>query len=107
MDRVQFSEPDVHLAHNIPDLILEMPDGSEQRCDFLSYYESTHGVVRWGHAISEVLEEYPGILTQYYQGGVVDCTRPTAGGWWSVAWRGTSLAAALRARRTLGSNPTC
>ena len=73
VDRVLFSAPDAHLAHNIPDLILEMPDGSEHRCDFLSYYEATQGVVRWGHAISEVLEEYPGILTQYYQGGVVDC----------------------------------
>ena len=73
VNRVLFSEPDAHLAHNIPDLILDMPDGSEQRCDFLSYYEATQGLARWGHAISEVLEEYPGTLTQYYQRGVVDC----------------------------------
>ena len=79
VDRVLFSVPDAHLAHNIPDLVLEQPDGSEQRCDFLSYYEATQGVSRWGHAISEVLEEYPGTLTQYYQGGVVDC-RETNGG---------------------------
>ncbi len=73
VDRVLFSEPDVHLAHNIPDLILTQTDGSEERCDFLSYYEATQGLARWGHAISEVLEEYPGTLTQYYQRGVVDC----------------------------------
>ena len=73
VDRVLFSEPDVHLAHNIPDLILTQTDGAEARCDFLSYYEATQGLARWGHAISEVLEEYPGTLTQYYQRGVVDC----------------------------------
>ena len=73
VDRVLFSEPDVHLAHNIPDLILTQTDGSEERCDFLSYYEATQGLARWGHAISEVLEEYPGTLSQYYQRGVVDC----------------------------------
>ena len=79
IDRVHFSAPDAHLAHNIPDLILELPDGSEQRCDFLSYFEATQGVARWGHAISEVLEEYPGTLTQYYQGGVVDCQETDGG----------------------------
>ena len=73
VDRVLFSEPDVHLAHNIPDLVLTQTDGSEERCDFLSYYEATQGLARWGHAISEVIEEYPGTLTQYYQRGVVDC----------------------------------
>ena len=73
VDRVLFSEPDAHLAHNIPDLILTQTDGSEARCDFLSSYEATQGLARWGHAISEVLEEYPGTLTQYYQRGVVDC----------------------------------
>ena len=73
VDRVLFSEPDVHLAHNIPDLVLTQTDGAEARCDFLSYYEATQGLARWGHAISEVLEEYPGTLSQYYQRGVVDC----------------------------------
>ncbi len=73
VDRVLFSEPDVHLAHNIPDLILTQTDGSEERCDFLGYYEATQGLARWGHAISEVIEEYPGTLSQYYQRGVVDC----------------------------------
>ena len=71
--RVQFNVPDVHLAHNIPDLLLTLPDGSETTCNFLTHYENTGGLTRWGHATSEVLEERPGSLTQYYQRGVVDC----------------------------------
>ena len=71
--RVQFNVPDVHLAHNIPDLLLTLPDGSETTCNFLTHYENTGGLTRWGHTTSEVLEERPGSLTQYYQRGVVDC----------------------------------
>ena len=71
--RVQFNVPDVHLAHNIPDLLLTLPDGFETTCNFLTHYENTGGLTRWGHATSEVLEERPGSLTQYYQRGVVDC----------------------------------
>ncbi len=73
VDRVLFSEPDVHLAHNIPDLTLTLANGSEADCGFLTYYEATHGLARWGHPISEVLEERPGKLTQYFQRGVLDC----------------------------------
>ena len=32
--RVLYEAPDVHLAHNIPDLLLTLPDGSETTCDF-------------------------------------------------------------------------
>ena len=71
--RVLHSSPDRHLAHNIPDLTLTLADGGEHECGFLSYYEATHGLERWGHAISEVLVEHSGTLTQYYQRGVVDC----------------------------------
>ena len=42
-------------------------------CNFLSHYQSTGDVTRWGFATSEVIEELPGRLTQYYQRGVVDC----------------------------------
>lgn len=78
--RVEFNVPDVHLAHNIPDLRLSLPDGSETTCGFLTHYENTGGLTRWGHATSEVLEERPGSLTQYYQRGVVDC-HEREGGW--------------------------
>ncbi len=73
VDRVLFSAPDIHLAHNIPDLTLTLANGSEATCGFLTYYEATHGLARWGHAISEVLEERSGALTQYFQRGVLDC----------------------------------
>ena len=71
--RVDFKVPDAHLAHNIPDLLVSLPDGTETSCNFLAHYENTGGLTRWGHATSEVLEERPGSLTQYYQRGVVDC----------------------------------
>ncbi len=74
VDRVLFNAPDVHLAHNIPDLTLTLADGSEATCGFLSFYQATYGVARWGHAISEVVQERPGSLTQYFQRGVLDCT---------------------------------
>lgn len=70
--RSDFAEPDAHLAHNIPDLRLTVGDGVVD-CNFLSHYESTGGVIRWGFATSEVIEENAGSLTQYYQRGVVDC----------------------------------
>jgi len=70
--RSDFAEPDAHLTHNIPDLRLTVGDG-EVDCNFLSHYESTGGIIRWGFATSEVIEESAGSLTQYYQRGVVDC----------------------------------
>ena len=70
--RNSFFVPAVHLAHNIPDLQVTTAD-QEFACDFLAHYQSTGGVTRWGHATSEVMEERPGVLTQYYQRGVVDC----------------------------------
>ena len=67
-----FTEPDAHLAHNIPNLRVTV-GGGDVACNFLSHYETTGGVTRWGFATSEVVEERPGSLTQYYQRGVVDC----------------------------------
>ena len=67
-----FTEPDAHLAHNIPNLRVTV-GGEDVACNFLSHYESTGGVTRWGFATSEVIEERAGSLTQYYQRGVVDC----------------------------------
>ncbi len=70
--RSVFTEPDAHLAHNIPDLRVTVGD-EHVECNFLSHYETTGGIIRWGFATSEVVEEHPGSLTQYYQRGVVDC----------------------------------
>ena len=77
--RTSFTQPDAHLAHNIPDLRLTVGD-SVVSCDFLTHYESTGALSRWGYPTSEVLEERPGTLTQYYQRGVVDCHQ-RAGAW--------------------------
>ena len=73
IERARYDVPDTHLAHNIPDLTLTLADGSEVGCNFLTHYDATGGLGRWGWAISEVLEERAGSLTQYYQRGVVDC----------------------------------
>ena len=70
--RSNFTQPDAHLAHNIPNLRVTV-GGEDIACNFLSHYESTGGVTRWGFATSEVIEERAGSLTQYYQRGVVDC----------------------------------
>ena len=73
VDRVIYTIPDVHLGHNIADYTVTLPDGEEVTCNFLEHYEETGGLTRWGHAISELIEERPGMLTQYYQKGVVHC----------------------------------
>ena len=72
VQRSAFSEPDPRLAHNVPDLRMTI-DGQQVSCDFLTHYETAGGLTRWGFATSEVLEERPNTLTQYYQRGVVDC----------------------------------
>ncbi|MCY3895576.1 MAG: hypothetical protein OXG17_03790 [Chloroflexi bacterium] len=72
--RNSFTQPAVHLAHNVPDLRVTSGD-AVVTCGFLSHYESTGNLIRWGFATSEVLEERQGTLTQYYQRGVVDCHR--------------------------------
>lgn len=70
--RTAFTAPDQRLAHNIPDLRVTL-DGQQISCDFLTHYETAGGLTRWGYATSDVLEERPNTLTQYYQRGVVDC----------------------------------
>ena len=65
--------PEPHLGHNILDLQLTAADGTTVACDFLTHYETTGGLTRWGYATSEILEERLGALTQYYQRGTVDC----------------------------------
>jgi len=67
-----FTEPDATLGHNIPNLLVTVGD-AEVACDFLSYYQATGGLIRWGFATSEVIAEHADGLTQYYQRGVVDC----------------------------------
>ncbi len=79
VQRQSFTQPDESLAHNVPDLLVTIA-GEEVSCDFLTHYKVSGGITRWGYATSEVIEEWPGALTQYYQRGVVDC-QPREGGW--------------------------
>lgn len=72
VERSAFTQPDESLGHNIPDLTLSVGD-AEVSCDFLTLYRATGDVDRWGYATSEVITERAGVLTQYYQRGIVDC----------------------------------
>ena len=60
------------LSHNVPRLQVTI-SGEQHNVDFLGFYERTGDLTRWGYPTSEVMEETPGTLTQYYQRGVVDC----------------------------------
>ena len=99
-----FTQPDDHLAHNIPDLRLTI-DGASVTCGFLTHYQATGDLIRWGYATSEVLEERPGTLTQYYQRGGVDCHQRN-GAWLlerRLAW--DYLGGGIAGSRDLGVEP--
>ena len=62
---------DPTLKHNIPNLQI-VRGGVTTSVNFLDHYNNTGGLTRWGYPTSEVIEEEPGNLAQYYQRGVVD-----------------------------------
>ena len=62
---------DTTLEHNIPNLRV-IRNGQTHEVNFLDHYNATGGLTRWGFPTSEVVEEEPGNLSQYYQRGVVD-----------------------------------
>lgn len=62
---------DTTLEHNIPNLRV-IRNGQVHEVNFLDHYNATGGLTRWGFPTSEVVEEEPGNLSQYYQRGVVD-----------------------------------
>ena len=67
-----FSAPgNERLRHNVPDLEVQA-EGQTLVADFLSHFNATGGIDRWGYPTSEVLVLEPGTLTQFYQRGVVD-----------------------------------
>ena len=73
VERVRHLVPATDRTHNVPDLRSEPADGSARRCEFLTFYDATGGLSSWGFATSEVLSETPGVLSQYFQRGVLDC----------------------------------
>ena len=75
------------LNHNVPNLNV-LVDGQLRSANFKDHFEGTGGVERWGLPTSEVFEENPGTLTQYYQRGAVDFhRRDDLGGIWLVERR--------------------
>ena len=62
---------DATLGHSVPTLRVER-GGQTLIADFRNYYQRSGGLERWGYPTSEVCEEEPGNLVQYYQRGVVD-----------------------------------
>ena len=62
---------DPTLRHNLSDLSVTV-GGQQFSAAFLTMYQNTGGVDRWGHPTSEVFQEEPGNLAQYYQRGVLD-----------------------------------
>lgn len=59
-------------AYNIVSLRGSTPTTGIYEADFVQYFERTGGLERWGHPISELFEERPGVLVQYFQSGVVE-----------------------------------
>ncbi len=60
-----------NLKHNIPNLEIAWKDIT-RTADFLTHYDITGGLERWGYPVSEVLVLESGALTQFYQRGAVD-----------------------------------
>ena len=67
------------LQHNVADLAGTFTNGASYEADFLTNFDRTGGVERWGFPTSAIFEETRGTLTQYYQRGVVDW-QPSPGG---------------------------
>ncbi len=71
---------DETLGHNLPNLSVgpkynyHQPPGIDdpRMASFADFYNANGGLTRWGYATSEVFEEFPCVLTQYYQRGVVE-----------------------------------
>ena len=66
-------------GHNIPDLQVGIAGGALS-APFLTHFNRTGGLRRWGRPISEVVVEQWSTLTQFYENGVVDF-RPSSDGW--------------------------
>ncbi|MBM4436865.1 MAG: hypothetical protein FJ029_06445 [Actinobacteria bacterium] len=60
------------LQHNVGDLEITVTSGRVVRADFLTRYESTGGLERWGQPTSEAFEESEDVLAKYFQRGVLD-----------------------------------
>ena len=71
--------------HNVVKLRGTYTGGRPFEADFLGYFNATGGSERWGGPISELFEEWPGTLVQYFSNGVLSY-RPSWGMEWRPAW---------------------
>ncbi|MBM4435697.1 MAG: hypothetical protein FJ029_00385 [Actinobacteria bacterium] len=60
------------LGHNVSNLRGALASEASYDTSFLSHFDATGGIERWGYPTSDVFEESAGALTQYYQRGVLD-----------------------------------
>ena len=65
-------------GYNIVSLRIRTPASGGYEADVVGYFDRTGGLERWGFPISELFEERPGVLVQYFQSGVVEY-RPDRG----------------------------
>jgi hypothetical protein len=72
-------------AHNISRLLVLYEPAGVVTADFLGFFDATGGLERWGYPISEVFEEQPGVLVQYFENGVLEF-RPDAGVQRRLVW---------------------
>ena len=63
---------DAQDKHNIVNLRVRTAIGRSLSANFLTQYEQLGGRDRWGEAISEVFEEDPGKLVQYFRNGLFE-----------------------------------
>ena len=71
--------PNPILHHNISNVLVTFSDGTSANADFLTFFNGTGGIDRWGYPSSELVEIETGTLTQFFQRGVIDFHNTDAG----------------------------
>ncbi len=59
------------LPHSLTDWRVRLA-GQLLTVDFASFYRATGGLMRWGWPISDPLQDRPGVVSQWFQRGVMD-----------------------------------
>ncbi len=72
-------------AHNVSRLLVLYEPDRMATADFLGFFDATGGLERWGYPISEIFEEKPGVLVQYFENGVLEF-RPDTGVQRRLVW---------------------
>jgi hypothetical protein len=60
------------FQHNVVDLRGRVATGGAFAAGFLAFFKATGETERWGRPLSEVFEERPGLLAQYFENGVLE-----------------------------------